>query len=168
VIRIGDGATTFSSMMAEISNARVIFIGEIHDRLNDHITQFDVIEAMHENEVPLAIGLEMFTERDQDILDRWVSGKMSERDFVTVFNENWGIGWGLYQDIFLYARDHGIPLIGLNVPREVTRKVSESGFGSLTEEERKKLPPGITCELDGRYKDFLRRLFHVKGKSELR
>jgi uncharacterized iron-regulated protein len=166
VIRIGDGATTFSSMVKEISSARVIFIGEMHDRLNDHITQLHVIEAMHENEVPLAIGLEMFTERDQDILDRWVAGKMSEHDFILAFYRNWSVGWGFYKDILLYARDHGIPLIGLNVPREVTRKVSESGFGSLTEEERKKLPPGITCEIDGRYKDYLRRLFHVKGKSE--
>jgi uncharacterized iron-regulated protein len=72
----------------------------------------------------------------------------------------------LYKDIFLYARDHNIPLIGLNVPREITKKVSENGFGSLTQRERKKLPPGVTCELDGRYKDFLRRLFHVKGKSD--
>ena len=52
------------------------------------------------------------------------------------------------------------------MPREVTKKVSTNGFWSLAKEERKKLRPGITCELDGRYKEFLRRMVQVKGKSD--
>ncbi len=166
VIKVGDGITTFKAMVGEISTARVIFVGELHDSLDDHRTQLDVIQMLHEKEIPIAIGLEMFTERDQDILDRWVSGKMTEGDFIPAFYENWGVGWGFYKDIFLFARDHAIPLIGLNVPRDISRKVSQNGFGSLAREELKKLPPGITCDLDDKYKDFLRRLVHVKGKSE--
>ena len=166
VLKVGGSATTFNALVEEISDARVIFIGETHDSPDDHRTQLDIIQALHEKDLPIAVGLEMFTERDQVILDQWVAGKMTERDFIAAFYENWGGGWGLYRDIFHYARDHGIPLLGLNVPREVTRKVSTNGFGSLEKEERKKLPPGITCELDGRYKEFLRRMVQVKGKSD--
>ncbi|MCK7512360.1 MAG: ChaN family lipoprotein [Desulfobacterales bacterium] len=38
--------------------------------------------------------------------------------------------------IFEYARAQRIPMIGLNVPREITRQVARGGFQSLTEAQR--------------------------------
>jgi uncharacterized iron-regulated protein len=169
IIRIRDGRhTSFQNMVEEISSARAIFIGEQHDIPAHHKTELDVIQALHAKGRPLAIGLEMFRKEDQDVLDAWVSGRMPEKDFVPVFLENWGYGWDLYRDIFLYARKEKISLIGLNIPREITRKVGRTGFLSLSDEERKQLPPGITCELDERYMEQLIQVFRFKvahGKS---
>jgi len=71
VLKVGGSATTFNALVEEISDARVIFIGETHDSPDDHRTQLDIIQALHEKDLTMAVGLEMFTERDQVILDQW-------------------------------------------------------------------------------------------------
>ena len=167
IYRTKDGKTTsFEEMIEDIKSAQVVFVGEQHDNPDHHKTQLDVIQALHKNEKPLAIGLEMFKKENQHDLDAWVSGKTKEEDFIPLFLKNWGVGWELYQDIFMYARENKIPLIGLNVPQEITRKVGSEGFKSLTEEEIAKLPPGVTCELDQQYMDHLVEIFQYKGNTD--
>ncbi|MFH1704264.1 MAG: ChaN family lipoprotein [Nitrospirota bacterium] len=166
IIKLGTGGTTFPAMIKEISSARVIFLGENHTDINHHKNQLDIIKALHEKGLPVAVGLEMFPKKDQKILDDWVSSRIKEKDFIPIFYENWGYGWGLYKDIFLYARNKKIPLIGLNVPREITRKVAQRGFKSLSMEELSELPPGITCDLDQRYMDFIKRIFEYKENND--
>jgi uncharacterized iron-regulated protein len=166
IIKLGIGETTFPAMIKEISSARVIFFGENHTDINHHKNQLDIIRALYEKGLPVAVGLEMFPKKDQKRLDDWVSGRIKEKNFIPIFYENWGYGWGLYKDIFLYARNKKIPLIGLNVPREITRKVAQRGFKSLSMEELSELPPGITCDLDQRYMDFIKRIFEHKGNND--
>jgi uncharacterized iron-regulated protein len=137
IVRIKDRETvSFKAMVEDIATAHAVFIGERHDSPAHHRTQLDVIKAFHEKGIPFAIGMEMFKKNNQRDLDAWIAGKISEKSFIPIFLENWGFGWELYRDILIYARDHTIPLIGLNVPREITRKVGTSGFLSLTDEER--------------------------------
>jgi len=166
IIKLGTGETTFPAMIKEISSARVIFFGENHYDINHHKNQLEVIKTLHEKGLPIAVGLEMFPKKEQKRLDDWVSGRIKEKDFIPIFYETWGYGWGLYKDIFLYARNKKIPLIGLNVPREITRKVAQKGFKSLSMEELSELPPGITCDLDQRYMDFIKRIFEYKGNND--
>jgi uncharacterized iron-regulated protein len=166
IIRIRDGKVTpFHTMIEEISSARAIFIGESHDNAGHHQTQLDMIRALHNKEVSLAIGLEMIKKDDQASLDAWISGEISEEDFIPIFSRNWRIGWRLYRDIFIYAREHSIPLVALNVPRSITKKVGQTGFASLTDEELSKLPPGVTCELDKEYMDHIAAVFHQKEST---
>jgi uncharacterized iron-regulated protein len=166
IIKLGTGKITFPAMIDEISSAHVIFIGENHANINNHKNQLDIIKALHEKGLLLSIGLEMFPKKDQKILDDWVSGKLKENNIISAFDKSWGFGWDLYKDIFLYAQDKKIPLIGLNVPRGITRKVAQKGFQSLTGEELSELPPGITCELNKRYMDFIKLVFEYKENDE--
>jgi uncharacterized iron-regulated protein len=167
IIRVRDGkSTSFQNMIEDVSSSDVIFIGEHHDNADHHDMQLEVIEALHQKGISLAIGLEMFKKENQKSLDDWVAGTTPERSFISTYLKNWGYGWELYKNIFLYARDHNIPLIGLNVPREITAKVGSRGFLSLTDEERSKLPPGVTCELDKDYMDHLVEIFHFKKSTD--
>jgi uncharacterized iron-regulated protein len=72
----------------------------------------------------------------------------------------------MYRHIFIYARQHAIPLVGLNVPREVTRKVAREGFEALTPAEKKELPEAITCDVDAAYMALVRRAFVAHGQGE--
>ena len=167
VVRLSDDARVdFSCMMDEVRGARLVFVGETHENREHHQLQLDVIRALHRAGVPLAIGLEMFTSPGQPALDRWVAGDLDEAAFVRIYDENWNISWPLYRDIFLFARDNRIPLIGLNVPRSLVQKVARNGFDSLTPEEKGKLPPGITCNVDAAYMAFIRRSFSEHVASE--
>jgi uncharacterized iron-regulated protein len=166
IFKIGAGETTFPAMIKEISSASVIFFGEDHYDLINHKNQLEVIKALYEKGLPIAIGLEMFPKKDQRRLDDWISGRLNEKDFIPIFYEDWGYGWDLYKDIFFYAREKNIPLIGLNVTKEITRKVAQKGFKSLSREELSELPPGITCDLNKRYMDFIKRIFEYKGNND--
>ncbi len=156
---------SFKNLISEISNAQVIFIGELHSEKKHHNFQLSVIEALKNSKKNIAIGLEMFKQTDQKILDDWISGKIDDNSFIKSFYDNWGISWGLYKDIFLFARNNNIPLIGLNVPKEITRKVGRLGFQSLTKEELKNLPPNVTCQIDKNYMDLLKLVFQHKNEN---
>lgn len=150
---------SFESMLDEIRGSKLIFVGEIHDRKEHHVAQLDVIKALKESGAPLAIGLEMFTAESQDNLDQWVAGNLDLDDFIKLYNREWKIPWPLYHDIFIYAREQHIPLIGLNVPREIIHKVAQEGFAALTPDQRKMLPAGITCNVDPTYKAFIQKAY---------
>jgi uncharacterized iron-regulated protein len=84
---------------------------------------------------------------------------MSEQDFQAAYSKNWSFPWQMYRDVFIFARDNKIPMIALNIPKPIAAKVARQGFASLSAEERKDLPPGITCELQSKYTELLQRAF---------
>jgi uncharacterized iron-regulated protein len=153
-----------SDAVFETIASQVFFIGEHHDNPHHHANQLEIIREIHEKaEKPLAIGLEMFATGYQEQLDQWVSGSLPLDEFVKNYYENWDQAWVLYRDIFLYAREHEIPLIALNIPRSVLRKVAQRGFDSLTAEDHAQLPQGVTCDVTTEYKDFIQRVFGWPG-----
>ena len=156
----------FSRMIADIRGSRLIFIGEDHERMNDHRRQMKVIQALHDTGTPFTIGLEMFTAESQEALDRWVEGKIDEEEFIGIYKRNWNIPWPLYRDIFIFARRCAIPLLGLNVQREVAHKVAHEGFGALSQEERKKIPAGVTCNVDSDNMALIKRAFAEHAVSD--
>ncbi len=170
VIRLRDNkAVSFQEMIDDISRSDIIVVGELHDVKEHHQFQLKVIKALFDKEKNIAIAMEMFRADSQEMLDKWVNGSLSLREFLNVYYDNWRIGWPLYADILLFARDNRVPIIGLNVPSEITRKVAQRGFTSLTKEELKKLPQGITCEITEAYMNFIRRAYglHHGGKDFL-
>jgi uncharacterized iron-regulated protein len=167
VHKVSEGrAISFEQMIEEVRKSDIVFAGELHDSAEHHELQLDVIRALHEANVPLAVGLEMFRQDSQHELNRWVEGKMTEKQFVSLFYDNWRVAWPLYRPIFRYTREHGIPLVGLNVPGELSRKVSREGFSSLTEKEKKALPPAITCDVDRTYMAFIKQAYSDHGADE--
>jgi uncharacterized iron-regulated protein len=142
----------------------IVYVGEFHDNAAHHAGQLAVIQSLDKRKRPLAVGLEMFQHIEQSILDAWVAKALSEEEMRRAFARNWSQDWHLYRDIFLYCRDRRIPMVGLNVPRSITRKVAQNGFASLTPEEIGKLPP-IVCRVDREYEDFLRRVLGSHGSE---
>ncbi|MGE5845023.1 MAG: ChaN family lipoprotein [Syntrophaceae bacterium] len=166
VVRLKDRATIpFDRMVGEVSKSRVVVLGETHDNQAHHDLQLKIIRTLYEGGAPLAVGLEMFRAENQEQLDKWWRWGMPTEQFEALYRENWGMPWPLYRDIFLYSRQKRIPLVGLNVPRDVISKVAREGFASLTEAERKKLPPGLTCTLDETYRSFMRSTFPEHARA---
>lgn len=162
VVRISNNQVIgFDRMVDELRGARLIFVGEVHDNHEHHLAQLAVIQALHDSGAKLAIGLEMFNADAQGDLDAWLSGKVDVDSFIKRYNLQWNMPWPLYRDIFIYARDEHIPLIGLNMPREIIRKVALEGFAALTREELKRLPPGITCSVSPAYMAFVRKAYRM-------
>ena len=166
VFRLSDRKVIpYGQMVDDLRKADIVFVGEMHDREAHHQLQLDIIRALRTAKTPVAVGFEMFTYESQKDLDNWVAGTIPDSDFIKTYYRNWNFPWPLYDDIFLYVRDNKIPAIALNVPPEITRKVSASGFSSLTKEERAKLPPETGCVVDEQYMKFIRRAHAMHGHS---
>lgn len=159
-------AVSFSQMMADTEGTDVILVAETHDNKKNHELQLDVIRSLWAKKIPLAIGLEMFQSDNQWQLDDWIEGRMTEQNFKAVYARNWSYDWSLYRDIFIFARDNRIPMIALNIPKEIVFKVAKQGFASLTPEERKNLPSGVTCDTNKPQTEFLKRTFQDVFKHE--
>jgi uncharacterized iron-regulated protein len=139
--RRGDLITPME-LARRLETAQVVYVGEEHTDMAYHIVERRMIEALHDAGREVLIGAEMFPTGAQPVLDRWNQGAISPADFTdkeSGWYENWGYRWEYYRDIFVYARDHGIPLFGINLPREVIRAVRAKSFDSLTPEQAKLL-----------------------------
>jgi uncharacterized iron-regulated protein len=166
VFRVSDGNTiSYGEMIREIGATSLIFVGEIHTSEADHLLELDIIKSLHDAKVPIAVGFEMFTVESQESLDRWVKGTLPRDTFIRVYYQNWGMPWPLYGDILMYVRKESIPAIGLNLPQEISRKVSRDGFSSLAGRELDMLPPGITCSVDKQYMEFIKRAYREHDGS---
>jgi uncharacterized iron-regulated protein len=151
--------------LVELKKNRIILVGEHHSNKQHHRAQLSVIQALNDAGLQVAVGLEMFRNDSQPALDRWISGDFEEKRFEKIFHDNWRYPWPAYRMIFEYARDHKIPMIGLNVPREITRQVSREGFKSLSQEQKGKLAE-VSCIVDQEYMNYIRKAFggHSHGK----
>jgi len=160
VTRVSDKQhVTMSYLISETKRSDLVLIGEAHDDKAHHEMQLSLIRSLCTPKSPFVIGLEMFQADSQSELDNWTAGKLSEKEFQTVYARNWSLDWSLYRDIFLYARDNHIPMVALNISKELVAKVSRFGFASLTPEERRYLPTGATCDLNNPHTIFLKDSF---------
>lgn len=158
--------TPLSASIGNLSGNRMILVGEMHDDEFHHRAQLAVIRALHEAGASVAIGMEMFRTDSQEMLDRWVDGDVDPKSFIRAYYDNWDFPWPLYRDILEYARKEKIPVVGLNVSRDITRQVAMNGFQSLTEQQ-KGLLPEVTCKVDDRYMGFIKEAHGMHGHGNI-
>ena len=155
-----------SQAAADLKKSRIIVVGEHHSNIAHHRAQLAVIRTLKEAGMEVAIGLEMFRRNSQADLDRWIAGEIDRQSFEKVYYDNWNFPWQAYGMIFEYARNKKIPMIGLNVPREITRKVSRDGFKSLSEEQKGQLAE-VSCIVDQQYMEYIRQAFGGHGHGKM-
>ena len=74
-----------------------------------HDIQLEVIQALHEQDKNLSIGLEMFTVNGQEVLNKWSLGLLTEDEFIqeAEWYVTWNFNFGYYRNIFTKsAVDH--------------------------------------------------------------
>ncbi len=146
----------FDRMVTDLAGARVVYVGEEHDRPEHHELQASIVRALHAHDPSLAVGMEMFQRPFQAALDAFVAGRIDEAELLrrTEWEERWGFGFEMYRPILEHARAHGLAVVALNAPKELTRAVARRGLGGLDDEERQALPE--IDEGDARHRDMVR------------
>ncbi|MBW2682674.1 MAG: ChaN family lipoprotein, partial [Deltaproteobacteria bacterium] len=160
---------SFNQVIDELSNSRVIYIGETHTSLSDHLLQLRIIQALYAKDPDLAIGMEMFPATVQSALDRYVlSGKnLDERIFLkeSEYFNVWRYDYRFFRDIINFARTNKIPVRGLNLDKDIVSTVFSSGnTDSLEETTLKSLPAERDLDLPG-YRERLSMMhaIHIEG-----
>ncbi|NEV63601.1 ChaN family lipoprotein [Thiorhodococcus minor] len=152
--------TGMDALIRKLMDRRVVFVGEQHDRYEDHLNQLAIIEGLHAGGKSLAIGLEFFQQPFQQDVDDYIEGKIDEADFLrrTQYFDRWRFDYRLYRPILRFAREHGIPVIALNLEAELTRKVGDVGIDGLSEAERARIPAQMDRG-DPAYRDRIEAVF---------
>jgi uncharacterized iron-regulated protein len=137
-----------AQLAERLADKRIVFMGESHTDIFFHRAQLQVIQALHDAGREVLIGLEMYPYTKQELLDNWVAGRYTEEGFLEIsqWYEAWGYHWDYYRSIFLFAKENGLPMYGLNTPREIIAAVRKKGFDELTEEEQAQMPPDIDTD----------------------
>ncbi|MFQ5899979.1 MAG: ChaN family lipoprotein [Thermodesulfobacteriota bacterium] len=147
---------TFDDMIDTLTDRTVVYVGEIHDNTDHHRLQLDIIKALYSKNPNLIIGMEMFQTTSQEVLDRWIRGELTEDTFLdeVEWYYKWDVPYSYYKDILDFAKDKGITVAALNIPRDLRIKVMSKGFDALTEEERKIFPTITPVTRD--YKNYMK------------
>ena len=140
------------AQIARLGEHDVIYLGENHDRLEHHQAQLSIITQLEQQAdaaTDLVIAWEMFQRPFQPVLDRYLTGEIDEVELrqQTEYDTRWGFDWEYYAPILRWAKAQQIPLLALNTPEEITRKVAETGLESLEGSDFRYIPPKAEIKL---------------------
>ncbi len=151
---------TLSEVIESVSDKKIVYVGEYHDRFAHHNVQLEIIKGLYKKNKKVAIGMEMFQRPFQKSLDDYTAGRIDEREFLrrSEYFKRWGFDYNLYKPILDFAVQERIPVVALNISREIVDKVSRGGIDSLSEAEKKEIPAQMDFS-DNEYRDRLREVF---------
>ncbi|MDO9641004.1 MAG: ChaN family lipoprotein [Pseudotabrizicola sp.] len=139
---------TFDALMNRAATGRVVLLGERHDRADHHRWQLHVAAALLSRR-PVTLGFEMFPATANPVLAEWVMGGLSEDSFLdrSGWAKSWGFAADLYLPIFRFCREMRVPMVGLNVQRDLVRAVGADGWDkapdTLKEDLTRPLPSSM-------------------------
>lgn len=133
---------TNNDLIDMLNYYKVVYIGETHDNYTAHQMQLKIIKDLYLiSPGNIAIGMEMFQKRSQKKLNSWISGQITDKEFLRdVWYPDWGYEYEYYREIIEFAKDNKIPIIALNANETTVRKIDEKGIDKLSDDEKKELP----------------------------
>ncbi len=124
---------------------QVIYLGETHTSTADHHLQLQMIEAIAPQVEHPVIAMEMFPTSSQKALDKYILSPetMSERQFLKAsrYYQVWNYDFRYFREIFRFAQKHRIPIIALNLERDIVSQVFRTGsLDGLSNDQKQHLP----------------------------
>jgi uncharacterized iron-regulated protein len=148
--------TDFEAMLADLSRADVILVGEQHDDPNTHRLEAAVLQGLIRRRVSVTVSLEMFERDVQATLDAYLAGSIDEAAFLKA-SRPWPRYATDYRALVEMARAHAWPVVASNVPRRLASEVAKGGAAALAKastDEPALTARSVKCPLDGYYERF--------------
>jgi hypothetical protein len=107
-------------LLVNIEEASIVLMGDfhaLHQSQKAHLRLLKSIPGGKGLNEKIHIGVECVEARHQKILDRFVDGKISEREFLKAveWKKSWGFPWENYRPFFRWAQKNRVRVHGLNV-----------------------------------------------------
>jgi uncharacterized iron-regulated protein len=157
--------TDFETMLADLSRADAVIVGEQHDDPATHRLQSAMLEGLLRRRVPVTVSMEMFERDVQPVLDRYLAGAIPEDEFLRE-SRPWPRYMSDYRPIVELARAHQWPVIAANVPRRYATDIAKSGKGTLDAlgaQDRTYVARDLRCPHDDYYKRFAGQMSGHQG-----
>jgi uncharacterized iron-regulated protein len=152
-------------LLTSMAERRIVLLGESHTNVEHHLWQLHTLAGLHAHRSRLVVGFEMFPRAVQPALDAWSKGRHTEADFLEAsrWREVWGYGPELYLPLFHFVRQNRLPMIALNVDRELVSHVGQKGWSAVPEDARE----GISdpAPASDAYRQSLAKVYAAKQKQ---
>jgi len=157
----------FPALISQLKRNQVVFVGETHDRYDHHLNQLAILQALHQANPNIALGVEWFQQPFQPALTDFLAGRIDENEMLrrTGYFDRWRYDYRLIRPIMEYAKANHLVVMALNAPTELTHKISEGGLRALSPHERAQLPSAIAPP-DESYRERLRQIFDMHSKEQ--
>ncbi|MBT8369828.1 MAG: ChaN family lipoprotein, partial [Deltaproteobacteria bacterium] len=157
-------------LFKDLETSQVIYVGENHTNQAHHAIQLEVIKAVFEKNSQMVIGMEMFDQSYQDVLDLWSAGGLDQKEFLRKVHwyANWRFDFSLYGGILNFIKENHIRLVGLNIPFHIPAKIRVGGIENLRDYEKQYLPEEIDTSKTA-HREYLKEIFshhHFKSSVE--
>jgi len=148
----------FESMRPDLVEADLVYVNLADDLPGGDLLPQTLLDQLFDHGRLHAIGLQIFDRTHQEALTEFSFARIDLDQLV----ERTGVVVGAYRPILEYAAERRLPLIALDLDRDLVAILQESGFKGLNEEQRRSISPA-TLRNPG-FADALRR--HLKRKRE--
>ena len=143
----------FEQLIEKLRMSRIIMLGESHTSEQHHTVQLNIIKGLVDAGETVCLALEMFNPAQNEVLENYVSGQITEEEFLdqSDYFNTWGHNYRYYQPIFDYARANRVPMYGVNTKHEFASKIGRGGIQSLSSEELAEIPEIDTTNVEHRF-----------------
>jgi uncharacterized iron-regulated protein len=121
----------FNDLIKDASKADIVFFGELHNNAISHWLQLELTKELHQKSgKEIILGAEMFESDQQLIMDEYLSGLISSRNFEEG-THLWNNYKTDYKPLVTFAKDNNLAFIASNIPRRYASYVAKKGLDSL-------------------------------------
>ena len=164
-------AIKFKNLVKEALEADVVFFGELHNNPICHWLQLELTKSLYaEKKDNLILGAEMFEADNQLLLNEYLTGKISVKNFEQEARI-WPNYKTDYKPLVEFAKENQLNFIASNIPRRYASMVNKKGLevlNNLSTEAKSyiaTLPIKYNPELKA-YKNMMDMMKHMKHASE--
>jgi uncharacterized iron-regulated protein len=125
------GRVTYAALLEKALQSEVVLFGELHNNPISHWLQLELTRDLYyAKKEALRLGAEMFEADNQLILNEYLAGVITERNF-TAEAKLWNNYQTDYKPLIEFAREHALVFIATNIPRRYASVVNRQGFEGL-------------------------------------
>jgi len=122
---------SYEDMLDRLGEANIVMFGEQHNNPVCHWLQYEVTKDLFEtNKGSLLLGAEMFEADDQLIVDEYLNGKLTDKNFEQEA-KLWGNFKTDYKPLLEFAKTNNLDFIATNIPRRYASLVYSRGLDAL-------------------------------------
>lgn len=103
-------------LLKKIQNSQLIYLGDFHTFDQSTKNLIRILKTMRGKDNRFTIGLELVQSEDQIYLESYMGGFITEKEFLESvdYSESWRFPWTHYREVFQFAKEFNIPIVGLN------------------------------------------------------
>jgi uncharacterized iron-regulated protein len=151
----------FEAMLADVTTADVLFLGEQHDDSSSHRLEAAVLEGLARRRSNVVLAMEMFERDVQPSLDSYLAGRITEADFLAA-SRPWPRYATDYRPLVEFARAYKWPVVASDVPRRLASLVAARGLkatlDSLSTTDRAYAARDMLCPHDDYFRRFTKTM----------